>query len=369
MKPGRSLIQATTLAPALLLAVLAVASCEPSEPDTGTELAHPLSVNEFIGERLGDAPIYPYEFLAAEDREDWIELAPDLIIEERPGDPRYAFGSMPPNLAVDDAGNIFVFDPSNHRIVVFDAEGEVVLSFGARGEGPGEFAVATRGAMGFRDGLLFMFKSGSVRFWTPEGRFVEHLFHRIDDYQEVVAVDDGTFVTTDMRRVAGYAGGPHWLLARYAVDGDNLERGLRYAVAPPWSQPDFAADPSGDAYMGIIGEGGRTSYLVAYDTEANIRWVAPCAWPPGELLPAEVVLDGRGRIFFMPRVNKLTEVAERTVDVFTSNGQIIGRARIENFQTHVKWQQTSGDFVYGVEADPDTFEWRVIRYRLQLPFD
>jgi hypothetical protein len=122
--------------------------------------------------------------------------------------------------------------------------------------------------------------------------------------------------------------------------------------------------------MSIVGEDGRSSYLVAYDSDAEIRWVARGRWPRGELLAAEVVIDGHGRVFVLPRVNQLTEASsQRTVDVFTADGQIIGPARIENFQTYVRWQQVRGDFVYGVQADPDTFEWQVCRYRLGLPWE
>jgi hypothetical protein len=44
----------------------------------------------------------------------------------------------PADLALDPAGDLFVLDAGNHRILKIDSQGSGVASFGKRGEGPGE---------------------------------------------------------------------------------------------------------------------------------------------------------------------------------------------------------------------------------------
>jgi hypothetical protein len=45
----------------------------------------------------------------------------------------------PDDMAVDDAGNIYILDSRNHRIQKFSAEAKYLATFGRRGQGPAEF--------------------------------------------------------------------------------------------------------------------------------------------------------------------------------------------------------------------------------------
>ena len=57
-----------------------------------------------------------------------------------------AFGA----LAVDDDGNIYVYDPKLVKIIVFNNKGNFKKSFGRKGQGPGEFQFVTKKQIYFR---------------------------------------------------------------------------------------------------------------------------------------------------------------------------------------------------------------------------
>ena len=44
---------------------------------------------------------------------------------------------MPYGIDVDAAGNVFVFDAGNHRVVAFDAAGTQMAEWGGQGSGDG----------------------------------------------------------------------------------------------------------------------------------------------------------------------------------------------------------------------------------------
>ena len=47
---------------------------------------------------------------------------------------------MPTNIAVDDAGFVYVTDPYNDRVEVFTSQGLFVSEWGGSGRGPGQFS-------------------------------------------------------------------------------------------------------------------------------------------------------------------------------------------------------------------------------------
>jgi hypothetical protein len=88
------------------------------------------------------------------------------------GQPWETFGGIIA-AAFDDAGNLYVLDAGNLRVVVFDPAGRHLRSFGRRGGGPGEFqgpiglAIASDGSVVVNDAA-----HGALIVLTPEG---EHL--------------------------------------------------------------------------------------------------------------------------------------------------------------------------------------------------
>lgn len=72
----------------------------------------------------------------------------------------------------DDAGNLFVLDRDNGRILVFDASGKYVRTVGSRGQGPGEFTFPV-GLAVFPDGSLAVMDLGNsgISLFDPKGEY------------------------------------------------------------------------------------------------------------------------------------------------------------------------------------------------------
>ncbi len=80
------------------------------------------------------------------------------------GDPSYTIGSAR-DVAVDDAGRLYVLDSRFHEVKVFDTNGALLESVGGRGKGPGEFAGPTSIAV-----------DGKQRLYVGDMTRVVHVF-------------------------------------------------------------------------------------------------------------------------------------------------------------------------------------------------
>lgn len=73
-------------------------------------------------------------------------------------------------VAFDDAGNLYVLDPGNHRVVVVDPAGRFLREFGQEGEGPGEWrAPGSMAVLG--DGRVVLADAGhrAYQIYGPDG--------------------------------------------------------------------------------------------------------------------------------------------------------------------------------------------------------
>ena len=140
-----------------------------------------------------------------------------------------------------------------------------------------------------------------------------------------------------------------------------------HALIPPWGRPNFSGTPSGDGFATVFDVTWTNNDLIAFGRDGNPRWIARTAWPVGAPPSAEIVVDGQGRIYLFPAVDRDNEVHERPVDIYSPEGQRIASAMMRFILPARAWQHARGGFVYGVEADSMTFEWQVIRYRLMIP--
>ena len=91
--------------------------------------------------------------------------------------PEWALFQDTTGMGFDAAGNLFVVDPSAHRVVVIGPDGELVRTIGREGEGPGEFDSPTEIAV-WRDGRFAVLDLGHAAFqvFSPDGeleRFVK----------------------------------------------------------------------------------------------------------------------------------------------------------------------------------------------------
>jgi len=67
-----------------------------------------------------------------------ISFTEELSLGVLEGDPHQEFGYIQ-DMEVDSAGNIFILDSHNYRVVSFTPEGEFRWEVGEKGGGPGEF--------------------------------------------------------------------------------------------------------------------------------------------------------------------------------------------------------------------------------------
>ncbi|MEM6646358.1 MAG: 6-bladed beta-propeller [Bacteroidota bacterium] len=73
---------------------------------------------------------------------------------------------------VDSAGNLYVLDPPNSRLMAFDAEGNVLWTVGRPGEGPGEFTNAWSMAYDGGDRLVVLNqRGGRIDIWSTSGTY------------------------------------------------------------------------------------------------------------------------------------------------------------------------------------------------------
>lgn len=66
-------------------------------------------------------------------------------------------------VAFDGAGNLYVLDAENHRVVVTDGSGRLLRQFGKEGDGPGEFRFAS-GMVVAPDGTVAVLDLGHQAF-------------------------------------------------------------------------------------------------------------------------------------------------------------------------------------------------------------
>jgi sugar lactone lactonase YvrE len=88
-------------------------------------------------------------------------------------DENLAFNS-PLDMAVDDAGSIYILDSGNQRIQVFGPEGRFIRSIGRKGQGPGEFTspnsidIDVEGRLHVLDG-----SQNRIQVFTPRGEILK----------------------------------------------------------------------------------------------------------------------------------------------------------------------------------------------------
>jgi hypothetical protein len=96
------------------------------------------------------------------------------------------FGERP-EVAFDGAGNLYVFDPTSHRVVVVNSSGRFVRQIGRRGDGPGE--LRTPGAFTvMRDETVVIADLGHAAFlvFGPDGSYQRSVSFRGNDGITVV---------------------------------------------------------------------------------------------------------------------------------------------------------------------------------------
>lgn len=104
-----------------------------------------------------------------------ISFMEELSLRVLEGDPYQEFGHIQ-DVEVDSAGNIFILDSRNYRVVSFTAEGEFRWEVGEKGGGPGEFKRPEDLTLG-RTGDFFVLDTGNRRIdhFSAEGRYLKSI--------------------------------------------------------------------------------------------------------------------------------------------------------------------------------------------------
>jgi hypothetical protein len=96
-------------------------------------------------------------------------------------EPEEAILAQVAGVAIDDAGNVYVTDRQDNRVVAFDRSGNVLWSAGREGEGPGEFQRAGGIAWDGDSTLYIDDNRTTVSLWSTAGEYIGS--ERLVDYE------------------------------------------------------------------------------------------------------------------------------------------------------------------------------------------
>jgi len=347
---------------------------------------------------LPDPAIVEYKTYLAEDLaldENFkVNLIDDLVLGEGRTGPEYLFvrftgrGSVLGNVAVDDQGRFFVLEARSAEVRVFDRDGAFLYKFGRPGEGPGDFQ-RPYGLVIAGDQVTVFHRSYFSSIWALSGDFVrdretlgtpdaevvapagerpqETDGRRFRVPQRVVGRPDGS-ITTGLTVVSeeqrGRISTPYVRVVGRFIDGREIQR---YIEVPVWANPALAVSLEGDMYIAMFGHLRTERYILALDPEGEPRFVIITPWNVEMSPDTQLRVDGQGRLYAFPTAPTPAEDdPTRPVQVFDRDGGLLGSGLINRRPMWTQWQVTTPNRVYGVRVDPDTDEWEVVRYRLEI---
>ena len=333
-----------------------------------------------------------------------INLVDDLVLGEGRVGPEYLFvrftGSRAAlgNVAVDDEGHIFVLETRSDEIRVFDPDGGFLYKFGQPGQGPGDFQ-SPYGMIVAGNQVTVFHRSFFSSIWTLGGGFVrDRETLRTPEAQEsarlqaptpgtalsreesqrraaarrfrtpvqVIANETGALIMAFRAEPTDPSGRVSTPFVRVVGQFEDGVEAKRYIEVPEWASPSLAVAPSGDLYVGMLGHLATELYIVALDAAGEPRFVIVTPWDPQMPPGAYLRVDSDGRLFVFPNFRADAEDPNRPAHVYTSEGELIGSGYLNRRPVWAHWQVTTSDGIYGVRLNPETEEWEVVRYRLEV---
>jgi len=125
-----------------------------------------------------------------------------LEVGKREPGPLELFG--PRSIAIDTAGNVWVTDTGNKRVLKFDSDGNSLAQYGSSGNGPGQFdepigiAIAPSGEI-----LVADTWNQRIQRFSPDFQYLGEIpveswgSHNVTDKPYLAVLSDGRIVTTD----------------------------------------------------------------------------------------------------------------------------------------------------------------------------
>jgi hypothetical protein len=101
-----------------------------------------------------------------------LELEEDYVIGGKDAGEESGLAG-PTDLAVDDAGNVFVADGQGRNVKVFSGKGEYTRTIGGPGRGPGEFQFPRGVSIAREIGELVVFDVSDVSIFSLDGAFIK----------------------------------------------------------------------------------------------------------------------------------------------------------------------------------------------------
>ncbi len=395
---------------AAVTALVALAAC-----------AEPLEFADWTVPVPDGTPTLEYAYVPIEERTQRIDVVEDLRIVQGT-EPFYRLIDV----EADAQGNIYAFDSGNSNIVAFDAAGGYLRTFGGPGQGPGE--IEGGGRIAIAGDRLVHASRNRLNVWTTDGDLVQAPSMTFLQFSLLPfsGTDDGALYGAFMRR--DDEGTRHSRVVSVTVTGE-LERvytdvpdpgflGLRRSSGTrsmtintmiPMPEPMFASSRDGNIYV----VAGDEYQVLAFAPAGDLRWALrttkrrpplgderieaaveriaerapggqPLSPPPRRsevdwpaTLPAlvgtpsahrfvePIRVDGHGHIYVFPFIPDDWPGPDQPVDVYSPDGERL----LSGMMPIMRWDAARGDRVYGLATDPETEEYRVVRYRLVEPFD
>lgn len=370
-----------------LLGAAAIAAC-----------GDPLVFPDWTIEVPDGVPIHEYRGVPREERSETIGLVEDLVIA--PSDPDLAF-YQPYRMAVDDEHRIYVLDGGKKHVLVFDRDGKFLYKFGGPGQGPGELA-GNNTIEVFGDHVVVGDdRNRRLSIWDRSGNLIEDVpFDSLrislgtpstnDSFVEWIITDrnEDTMEWTLFRHSLGLEERNRYVSIRAPT---SLKIGDGFTPHDSTARVTFAAERNGPIYV----TRGDNYQLLSYESDGRPRWALRVAqeaplftdemrqktldiyynppgasindsgWPERLHTLDRLLVDGSGRlwVYLTELFNETAETA--MVDVYDRDGTRL----FAGFAPGTYLRAPHDDYFLALVPEPQTEEWQVVRYRVELPFD
>ena len=227
--------------------------------------------------------------------------------------------NQPRDVAVDSAGNVYVADTGNARIVKLDGEGNVLMTWGEKGDGDAQFIEPLALVVDSQDNVWVLDSDpGTLQKFSSEGELLGKwggadlaLYHArgmgIDAEDNIYIADTG--------------GGR---VLKLSPNGERLAQiGRKGEVDPALLQPtDVSVAPNGDVYAAD----SETSALQVYDSSGLplARWSLPSA---GSVNGQHLAVVDDGSLY-------VTAPNDHLVLHFSADGELLGEIGGQDGDSH-----------------------------------
>jgi hypothetical protein len=302
------------------------------------------------------------------------------------------------DVAVDDAGNIYILDAGNQRLLIFDREGGYVQTIGRRGEGPGEFQRPLSVFLD-RDRNICVMGYRVLHCFDPAGVFIERLTLPIFNHDVladsrdrivlvgrvvtaggwdlgVVTLDAAGEITGRVRLFPGFRdlGGGLTIMHDYSPHvriADLAERGIVFAHCYDYRL--YRAGWSGEIDLIITREGAgeRISraeidrIVTDFGERTRLGWTrsdieVAADLPDRRPCIRDLLADDLGRIYVRRLKSVLDESTAETYEIFGPEGYYLYSLTLPFAPAVIR-----EGCCYEVRTSDETGEIRVIRHLIE----